>query len=171
MKNRFPDKIFDGTHSGRENLSEIRPPDYQDYLKLSQELGAIQGFILQNLENLTAAPDTLSILASVEAKAKNIEEKLKNLATPDALDSYIRGVEVKLDKLLSKLVALQKSLAALHLANSSLDDRIGKIEKAWATDVTAFQRYNRGEFSRLKESIEHDIHELKTQIQTLRDIF
>lgn len=167
----FPAHIFNGTWSGRPNDYDMYPPTFFDYLKLSKELEATQKFILDNFKNLQAAPDSIRKLQEISEKAENIEKNLGKLATPEQLDSYIEGVECKLNSLIAKVDALQKTLAAIHLKYVDLSDRLTTIEKGWETDVAAFQRYNRGEFARLKEAVEKEIAELREHIKLLKDIF
>jgi septation ring formation regulator EzrA len=166
----FPEHVFDGTYDQRPNLQEIRPPDYDDYIRLSKEISATQEFILTKLANLQAVPEALTKLQIVYQKAEKLEKRLENCATPDEMDSYINSVEAKLDKLIEKVTNLQKALARTTIEYSNLQERVETIEKGWETDVSAFQKYNRGEFARLKESVKNSLDELKKQIQSLKDI-
>jgi len=166
----FPEHIFDGTHDFRPNLQEVRPPDRDDYIRLSKELQETQNFILTRLKNLEATPDVLSKLRMVYKKAENLEKNLEKYVTPAEMDTYIKGVETKLDRLIEKTSKLQKLLAKTNLEYSDLRERIQSIEDGWETDVTAFQRYNRGEYARLKQAVQESLDDLKKQLQSLKDI-
>lgn len=166
----FPEHIFDGTWDGRANLSEVRPPTYGDYVRLSKELQATQEFILSKLQNLQGVPAATEKLQDICQTAKKIEKKLEKSIIPDELDAYIKSVETKLEELLEKVQKLQKALARTNIEYLSLQGRTEKIEKGWETDVSAFQRYNRGEHARFKESVQNSIDDLKKQLLSLRDI-
>jgi len=166
----FPERIFDGTYDARPQLQEVRPPEYQDYIRLAKELQATQEFILRNFENLKAAPNTLADLARVSGEMEKIDKKLKNLATPEEFDAYINNVEARLNKVSKKLMALQKAVAKTSLDLVALEDRVKIIEESWEKDVSAFQRYNRGEFARLKEKVEKEVATLKDSIKRLKNI-
>jgi len=167
----FPEKVFDGTFSGRPNLSDVRPPGYHDYMKLAKEIEHTQRFILENFENLQSSPDLLGFFRDLEAKSEKINEKLENITPPDDLLAYIKDVERKTAVLDDRIHTLQRSLARAELSIGDLADRLETIESSWANDVTAFQRHNRGEYSRLKESVAAEIDDLRDRIKRLKDIF
>jgi len=58
----------------------------------------------------------------------------------------------------------------LKLELITLNERVEKIESSWGTDVAGFQRYNRGEFARLKERVDSEVADLKQQLTALKDI-
>ena len=166
----FPEHIFDGTHDKRTTLQEVRPPDYDDYIRLYREIQETQNFLLNKLENLQKVPDVLGLLQTVHQKAEKIEKKLKKSTIPEELDAYIKNVESKLEQSLEETKRLQRLLAKTSLEYSELEERIKIIEDGWQTDVTGFQKYNRGEYARFRQSVKDDLDALKKQILALKDI-
>ena len=165
MKN-FPEKVFDGTHPQRPDLTTVVPPEFIDYVLLTQELAATQTYVLNLAQNTEIMPDLDGILKEAIAKIESVQKDVKQVTPPARL-------KVRLDKLEDKINELDSRKAVCNLRSemASLRDTIDtnqlqvlRLQESFANDVKGFQNRMQNMFKKLEQEATNRLDALEDKM-------
>ena len=103
----FPQEIFDGRHSGRQNLAINRAPDYVDYKILVRELGLAQKYLLNLAQNTQIMPNLEGQLQAAQAQVEELRQLINDVTPPEDVirnttEFYITTANDRFDNLWEK---------------------------------------------------------------------
>ena len=134
-------RVWDGTTPTRHNLSDVKNPDYTDYLFLVAEIQKLQRAFLSFVQNITLMPNLQDILTKALEEILNIQDQIHALTPPQDLNDRLNKLECALSEqdTRKKLAALQGSSEDLRTHVDKHQLQVLKLKEAFNTQVTAFQ--------------------------------
>lgn len=134
-------KVWDGLTPTRQNLSDVKHPDHTDYIFIVAELQKLQQAFLYLVQNIELMPNLQGELDKALEKIVALQKTITVLTPPQDLKDKLETLERALSE-----QDTRKKLAGLHGAAEGLRTQVDKhqlqvleLQKAFATQVTAFQ--------------------------------
>ena len=152
MKN-FPEKVFDGTHAQRPEMSSVIPPEFMDYVILSNELGATQVYLLNLAKNTEIMPDLDGILKGAIEKIEVVQQDIKRLTPPAKLKVRLGKVEDKIKEIdgRKQIDNIRSELASLRDTIDTNQLQMLRLQEAFSKEVKGFQNRMLNMFKKLEQ--------------------
>ncbi|MCK9437131.1 MAG: hypothetical protein M0Q12_07995 [Synergistaceae bacterium] len=153
MQEKFPDRIFNGTHAQRPDLSTVKGPDHLDYILLSKELQAVQEYLLNLASNTTLMPNLTQALEEAYQQIKNLKAEVSKVTPPKVLKAALETLQAKVEE-----IDCRKQLANIQSELLTIKDSIAKnqlqmlqLQRDFAQDVKGFQNKLTNQFQKLEK--------------------
>jgi predicted nucleic acid-binding Zn-ribbon protein len=152
MKN-FPEKVFDGTHGARPEMSSVVPPEFLDYVILTREIAATQAYILNLAKNTEIMPDLDGILKEAIAKIEGVQQEVKKVTPPARLKVRMGKLEDKIKELDARKAVdnLRSELASLRDTIDNNQLQVLRLQDSFSKDVKGFQNRMLNMFKTLEQ--------------------
>lgn len=170
--------IWNGTTPTRKNLSDIKNPDHEDYIRVVIEMQKIQTVLLTLIKNLALIPNLQGEFNAAMEKIEVVRQKIVALTPPQDLKNTLESIEKTLleqDKR-KDIATLRRDLEAFRVQIDKNQLQVLELQEVVATQVTAFQskiwniiKKQNTDFSEQLEEIKKKLESIsiQTRIQTL----
>lgn len=127
MASDFPIKAFDGSHCHRPNLGEERGPNYQDYLRLAEEIRAVQQFVIDLTGSKAVLPDLDSKIREGGRKVDDLFHKLSKITPPADLKKQLDAIKQQIEDV-DQRTTIDSMAGVIDLMNTAISELSAELK-------------------------------------------
>jgi hypothetical protein len=134
-------KVWDGTTPNRSNLMDVKSPDFKDYLIIVRQIQQLQTAFNNATGNLALLPSVKNLFADIQCQIDEFQRQINNLILPDDVKDSIVDLSARIDDQDTRkdVNILKRDIEILKVQLDQNQLQVLKLQKAFASDVTAFQ--------------------------------
>ena len=169
---QFPDKVWDGKSTTRQDLTCSKGPDASDWSAMTQELQSVQNYVLKLSGNLVAMPDLPKIVSELTVSLQKLESRIKDIAPPTDVvrelaefKEHIATMDIR-----KRHTNLQEGVKRLFFRAKKLDTAFVALKKNLEYEQETFQNQVRNQLMRLEHQSKTRILELEEKVKELQEL-
>lgn len=168
----FPERIWDGTHTSRPELTTDKGVDTADYAALVTEIKTTQESLKEVLDSIDLLPTFELRVKSFTAKIQNIEKEIDSKEIPEDLALEVAEIRKTLQSFINstKLETIRETLAGVVLRLGVVETTVQEFDERWDTDVRAFQRDTWKYIKAVEQTVDDKITAFNTQLAALANL-
>jgi hypothetical protein len=161
--------IWNGTTPSRSNLSDVRAPDYFDYLQLVVEIQKLQAFVRDLAQNVQIMPDLETELQRAYDSIESVRSIIEQLTPPEDLQVDIENLDVKINEADTRkqVLKLQQVLESLKNLVATNQRQVLLLQENFVSEVKGFQNKVWSTLTSLQADVIERLDTLEKRVESL----
>jgi len=169
---QFPEKVWDGKSTTRQDLTCSKAPDASDWSAITRELQSVQSYVLKLSGNISAMPDLPKTVSDLTIALQKLETKIRDISPPTDVvkelaefKEHIAAMDIR-----KKHANLQQGVKRLFFRAKKLDTAFVSLKKNLEYEQETFQNQVRNQLMRLEQQSKTRIKELEEKVKELQEL-